>query len=460
MTAETTQPTPPPTTRVWCERALLPGGVADRVLIDVIDGRIASVSAGVDPPAAAHRRSGVTIPGAANAHSHAFHRAMRHRSQAGPGSFWTWREQMYAVASVLDPDRYHRLARAVFAEMVCSGYTTVGEFHYVHHRPGGTPYSDPNAIGEALTQAAVESGIRITLLDTLYLHGGLADDGYLTVFERQRRFGDASFEAWAERVGAIPPHDRRRVGAAVHSIRAVDPAAIASVARWATDRDAPIHAHVSEQPVENQQCRAAHGCTPVELLARAGALNAGFTAVHATHLTEHDVALLGVAGSTVCVCPTTERDLGDGVGPMRRLADAGVRLAIGSDSHAVIDPFEEARAIELDERLVRGERGFFAVAELLATMTAGHRSLGWSDVGSIAPGQRADLVTVSLESPRTAGSTPDAVPEAVVYAASAADVTHVMIDGVSIVDDGDHHDIDVAAALTASIAEIIAEVSA
>lgn len=448
----------PATTRVWCERALLPDGLADRVLIDIVDGRIASVSAGVDPPPATQRRPGVTIPGAANAHSHAFHRAMRHRSQAGHGSFWTWREQMYAFATVLDPDRYHRLARAVFAEMVRSGYTTVGEFNYIHHRPGGIPYADPNAMGEALTQAAIEVGIRITLLDTVYLHGGLADDGYLAVFERQRRFVDDSFEAWAERVDAIPPHHRRRVGVAVHSIRAVDPAAIASIARWAADRDAPMHAHVSEQPAENQQCRAAHGCTPVELLARAGALSAGFTAVHATHLTDHDIALLGVAGSSVCVCPTTERDLGDGVGSMRRLADAGATLVIGSDSHAVIDPFEEARAIELDERLVRGERGFFDVAELLATMTAGHRSLGWNDVGSIASGQRADLVSVSLESPRTAGSAPDAVAEAVVYAAAAADVTHVMIDGVSIVDDGAHRSIDVAAELAASISELAAEV--
>ncbi len=445
------------TTRLWCEHALLPDGHASRVAIDITDGRISAVTAGVDPTADAVRRSGVTIPGAANSHSHAFHRVLRHRSQTGHGSFWTWREQMYGIAAALDPDRYHRLARAVFAEMVVSGYTVVGEFHYVHHRPDGTPYAEPNAMAEALTQAAVDAGIRLTLLDTVYLHGGLADDGYLALFERQRRFGDASVEAWAERVSGLRPDARRRVGAAIHSVRAVDPAAIETVARWTAEAGAPLHAHVSEQPVENEQCLAAHGCTPVELLARSGVLATNFTAVHATHLTEIDVATLGAAGASVCLCPTTERDLGDGVGPARRLAQAGAVLTIGSDSHAVIDPFEEARAIELDERLVAGGRGTFKTPELVATMSAGHASLGWHDVGSIAVGQRADLVTVALDSPRTAGSWLDAVQEAVVFAATAADVTHVMIDGMTVVDEGRHRTIDVAAELAAAITELVAE---
>jgi formiminoglutamate deiminase len=443
------------TTHLWCEHALLPDGHARRVAIEVVDGRIASVTAGVDPAPGVDRRPGVTIPGAANAHSHAFHRALRHRSQTGHGSFWTWREQMYAVAAALDPDRYHRLARAVFGEMVMSGYTVVGEFHYVHHRPDGTPYADPNAMAEALTEAAREAGIRITLLDTVYLHGGLADDGYLALFERQQMFGDASAEAWAERVAALPADDRRRVGAAIHSVRAVDPAAIRAVAGWTEAAGAPLHVHVSEQPAENDQCLAAHGCTPVELLARTGVLATNFTAVHATHLTDDDVKRLGVAGASVCLCPTTERDLGDGVGPARRLVDAGATLTIGSDSHAVIDPFEEARAIELDERLVGGERGTFSAGELTAAMTAGHASLGWHDAGSITGGQRADLVTLRLDSPRTVGSLPDAVHAAVVFAATAADVTHVMIDGVNVVEHGGHSRIDVARELSAAIAEVV-----
>ena len=247
------------TTRLWCEHALLPDGPAERVTIDVTDGRISGVAADTGRPADARRRRGVTIPGAANTHSHAFHRALRHRSQMGHGSFWTWRDHMYTVAKALDPDRYHRLARAVFAEMVLSGFTTVGEFHYVHHQADGTPYSDPNAIAEALTEAAAEAGIRMTLLDTVYLHGGLADDGYLALYGRQLRFGDDNVEAWAQRVDALETTPRRRVGAAVHSVRAVDPAALSEIAAWVEERSAPLHAHVSEQPAENDQCLAAHG---------------------------------------------------------------------------------------------------------------------------------------------------------------------------------------------------------
>lgn len=445
------------TTRLWCEHALLPDGPAAGVAIDVADGRISSVTTGTDPAPDATRRAGVTMAGAANTHSHAFHRALRHRSQAGHGSFWTWRQQMYAVAATLDPDRYHRLARAVFAEMVLSGYSVVGEFHYVHHRPDGTPYAEPNAMGEALVQAAADAGIRITLLDTVYLHGGLADDGYLRLFAGQRRFADASVEAWIGRVTALGAGDRHRVGAAIHSVRAVDPEEIAGVAAWAAEHEVPLHAHVSEQPAENDQCRTAHGCSPIELLAGGGALGPDFTAVHATHISKHDISLLGDAGASVCLCPTTERDLGDGIGPVRRLARAGVVLTTGSDSHAVIDPFEEARAIELHERLVSGERGTFSAQELAATMTAGHGSLGWHDAGSIAVGRRADLVTVALDSQRTAGSAPGAVGEALVFAATTADVRHVMIDGVSVVENGRHLHLDVAAELVATIDAAVGE---
>jgi formiminoglutamate deiminase len=441
---------------VWCERALLRHGVSEGVTIEVADGRIAAVAAGTAPPAACEHRIGLTIPGAANTHSHAFHRALRHRSQVGRGSFWTWRDQMYRVAQRLDPERYHRLARGVFAEMVLAGYTSVGEFHYIHHQPDGTPYSEPNAMAEALTEAACQAGIRITLLDTLYLHGGLDAGRYQPVTVGQRRFSDRSFDQWADRAGRLAPTSQRRVGAAIHSVRAVDPGAIGEVARWAAESSMPLHAHVSEQPAENEQCDAAHGCTPIGLLARAGALGPSFTAVHATHLTDHDVALLGASGSSVCLCPTTERDLGDGLGPARQLADAGVHLAIGSDSHAVVDPLEEARAIELDERLARRERGLFDASELAAAMTAGHRSLGWDDAGAIAVGNRADLVTVSMDSLRTVGAHAGFELEATVFAATAADVTHVMIDGVNVAEREQHRTIDVVAELNAAIAEVVA----
>ena len=206
---------------------------------------------------------------------------------------------MYALAERLDPERYLALARATYAEMALAGITTVGEFHYLHHGPDGTPYGDPNEMGRALIAAAAEAGIRITLLDCCYLHGGIgaAPEG------AQRRFSDGSAEAWAERVDELEESESVRIGAAIHSMRAVDPEAAAVVAAWARKRDRPLHAHVSEQPAENEACLEAYGRTPTALLADAGALDANFTAVHATHLDDGDVTLLGGSGSCCCVCP-------------------------------------------------------------------------------------------------------------------------------------------------------------
>ncbi|MDX2378626.1 MAG: formimidoylglutamate deiminase [Acidimicrobiia bacterium] len=448
----------------YADLALIAGVVRERVSIDVDQGRFASIVHDSDrSPGSMHLR-GLTLPAMANAHGHAFHRALRGRVQTGSGSFWTWRELMYSAVERLDPDNYFRLARATFAEMVLAGYGVVGEFHYVHHRPDGGRYDDPNAMGEALLAAAAEAGIRITLLDALYLHGGIGTDGsYRPPEGVQVRFTDGSVEAWAERVEALrsidllgPQHGR--FGAAVHSVRAVDLPAIGALASQAIDWDAPLHAHVSEQRAENEACIAAHGTTPTGALRAAGALGSRFTAIHATHLADDDIAALGSARATVCFCPTTERDLGDGIGPSRALVDAGVRLSVGSDSHAVIDPFEEARAIELDERLASGERGVHSTASLLEMASAnGHRSLGWDDAGMIAIGSRADLVTVSLDSVRTAGSGSGSALESALFSATAADVCDVVVDGVPVVADGRHARIDVAAELAASIGELFGE---
>ena len=413
-------------TALWCEHAWIGGDEpAAGVRIELDGDRIAAVAAGA-PRRDAQRLAGLTIPGLANAHSHAFQRALRGRAQ-GRGSFWTWREEMLALAETIDPDGYLRLARATFAEMALAGVTVVGEFHYLHHGPGGVPYDDPNEMGRAVLAAAAEAGIRIVLLDACYLHGGSA------------RFRDTSAEAWAERVAQLAG-----AGAAIHSIRAVDPAAARVVAGWAAARDVPLHAHVSEQPAENAFARETHGATPTALLHDAGALGERFTAIHATHVTADDVALLGGAGATVCLCPTTERDLADGIGPAGALAAAGARLAVGSDSQAVIDLFEEARAIELDERLASGERGLHSPAALLDAATAGgYASLGLGDGGRIAPGALADLATIGLDSVRLAG-----VPVATAaFCASAADVRDVMAAGRWIVRDGAHVSIDVAAEL-------------
>ena len=420
------------------------------VLVGVTSAATTAAVAGRVDDGDVVRLPGLTLPGLANAHSHAFHRALRGRTQAGSGSFWTWREQMYALAGSLTPDSYFELARAVYGEMVLAGVTGVGEFHYLHHGPDGTPYADANAMGAALAAAAGEAGLRITLLDTCYLQGGVTAG----LKGAQVRFGDGDALSWATRASELDAlvGQRVRVGAAIHSVRAVDPASMQIVAAWAAGRNAPLHAHVSEQPAENDQCHEAYGCSPTALLARHGVLSERFTAVHATHLSAADVALLGGHGCTTCFCPTTERDLADGIGPARALRDAGARLSLGSDSHAVVDLFEEARAVELDERLATNVRGGHdSVSLLRAATAAGHASLGWPEAGRLAVGAPADFVTVGLGSVRLAGTGPTTALDAVVFAATAADVRQVVVGGEIVVADGRHQRFDVAAELAHTI---------
>ena len=314
------------------------------------------------------------------------------------------------------------------------------------------PTTDPNETGRALAAAAADAGIRITLIDTCYLQGGdgSAPEG------AQRRFADRDAHAWIERVDTLSDLGAHaRPGAAIHSVRAVDPGACATVASWANERDLPLHAHVSEQPAENEAIEAAYGHSPTAVLAEAGALSDLFTAIHFTHTSPEDVAVLGSAGATACLCPTTERDLADGVGAARAFADAGARLALGSDSHAVIDHFAEMRATELDQRLVTGERGLHSSAELLRAATGdGHRSIGWPEAGVIAPGAICDLVTVSLDGVRLAGVDAGSALDAAVFAATAADVSGVIAGGREVVRDGAHAGLDVAAELRETIGAV------
>jgi formiminoglutamate deiminase len=415
------------------ERAWVAGALRTAVLVEVDAGRFTRVepdSRDAELPRDTELVSGLTLPGFANTHSHAFHRALRGRTQRGRGTFWTWRDQMYDVAGRLDPDSYYALARATYREMAAAGITTVGEFHYLHHQPDGTPYDEPNAMGDALTAAAQEAGVRICLLDTCYLSAGFGRP----VEGVQRRFSDGTVDAWVERMsGQREPADGVMIGGAFHSVRAVPRE---DIRRYT---GAILHVHLSEQVAENEQCLATYGVTPARLLHESGNhLGPQVTVVHATHLTDDDIELLGTTGTNVCITPTTERDLADGIGPAERLQRAGCRITLGSDSHAVIDPFEEMRGLEMDERLASQERGHWSAAELLVAAT-GHATIGFPDAGRIAVGDRADLVSLDTTTPRTAGTGADEHTAA--FAATAADVVQVISDGRLVFTRGDEVEI-------------------
>jgi formiminoglutamate deiminase len=393
------------------------GRPAENVLIEVEGGRIKSVEEDVFAPSGAVELKGWTLPGFANVHSHAFQRLLRGEIESGGGDFWAWRERMYRYTR-WDPADYFKHARFVFREMLEVGITAVGEFHYLH--------SHGNELGEALIDAATEEGIRLTLIDACYLRGGL--DGR-ELEPEQMTFSDGDADAWARRVDDLAESDGVRIAAAIHSVRAVDPESMRIVAAWARERQAPLHMHLAEQRAEVDECLEVERCTPAELLEREGILGPDLVAVHAIHLNEHDVELLGANQVGVCACPTTERDLGDRVGPLRSLSQAGCALSVGSDSNAVIDMLEEARAIDLDQRRALGRRVLHQPSELLAAATAnGMRALGW-EAGELRPGMLADFVTLDPSS----GLWRELTPAYVVYGVSPCDVTNVVVGGVTVV---------------------------
>ena len=426
-------------TTYWCESLLVDGVATAGVRLTAgADGRITGRADGV-PAEPGDIRLGAVLPGLANAHSHAFHRALRGRTHDQGGDFWRWRESMYAVAHALGPGRYRQLARAVFAEMLVSGYTAVAEFHYLHHRADGTPYPQAHAMELALATAAREVGIRLVLLDTSYLAGGLNTP----LRPEQRGFSDGSAAGWLTRWAALnatlsaDAADRPAepalvtLGAALHSVRAVPRDAMREILAG-LPTEVPLHIHLSEQPQENTDCLAAYRLTPAELLNDLGALTPRLSVVHATHLSDHDLQLLGRNGVTVVMCPSTEADLGDGIGRARELADAGSPIALGSDQNAVVDPFLEMRGLEAGERLASGRRGRFTPAALLrAAGTDGYTALGLGRAG-LALGDPADLVEVDAHSIRTAGARPDQL----VLAATAADVRRVIVAGRVVADRG------------------------
>ena len=404
------------------------------VRITFANGLITEIESDVAPSANDSRISGVVIPGFVNAHSHAFHRALRGRTHSGLGDFWAWRTLMYQVANRLTPENYLALATAVFSEMALAGITHVGEFHYVHHQQNGKQYDDPNEMGKVIIEAAKRAGIRLTLLDVAYLHGGLNGE---QLGDEQRRFCDITIEQWLKRVEDLGTGNAMlTIGLAPHSVRAVHQAELEQIAKYRNNR--VVHIHVSEQPAENSACIKATGRTPTQLLSDANLLGSFTTAVHATHLTPEDILLLGRSKTTACFCPTTERDLADGIGPSEQLVAAGASLSLGSDSHAVIDMFEEARAVEMHQRLITNRRGVHRSSDLLKAATInGAHSLGCNSYGLVV-GAAADFIAVSTESVRLASFDAKNGAAHLVHSATSTDVRDVWVGGVQIVADHIH----------------------
>jgi len=352
----------------------------------------------------------IALPGLANVHSHAFQRLLRGRVQARDpareDSFWTWRERMYALAEGLDLEGIRAAARRCYRECLEAGYTAVGEFHYLHHDVGARAFpGDGLATARAHLEAARDAGLRIAMLWCVYARGGFGRP----LEGRQARFRVADLDAVRralDALGGACDGRHARVGLAIHSVRAVPRAWLGPLAEEARARGLPLHAHVSEQPAEVQGCRDHHGITPVELLRQEGVLGPTFTAVHATWLDPEDVAALAAAGATVCVCPTTEGDLGDGFPPTAELHAAGVPLAIGSDSHAVIDPFAELRALEYQARARAGRRcvitdtrGEVAPALRAVGHDNGYRALGLEGAGDVVTLRAEDTVFEGVGDP-------------------------------------------------------------
>ena len=379
----------------------------------------------VGPASDGERLAGRALaPGFVNAHSHAFQRGLRGRVERRDpyhpeDDFWTWREQMYALVESLDPAGIREASLRCYREMLRAGYTSVAEFHYLHHRPDGGPYEDPNELAKAVAQAAEEAGIRLLLLPAAYARGGIP------------RFRDTEVEAFLERVDALRGWAKGRelveVGVAAHSVRAVPRAWLERLGEYARRNDLPLHVHADEQPREIRECEEEHGMRPIELLAKTGFLGRGATVIHATHANERELALLSEHGSSVCACPTTEGNLGDGFLPAQGILRLGIGLQVGSDSHARVDPFEELREIETNARRLSGARNVL-VQPGDDSPTPWLLRAGWGREG-VTAGHPADFVEIDLEHPAVADVGHGDLPSSLVFGAGSGVVAASWVAG-------------------------------
>ncbi len=443
--------TSPP--RAYLPDLLYAGGeVRSGAALCVKEGSVTAVGdapAGFEPVRLA---GAAVLPGLVSAHSHAFQRALRGWTEprGGAEDFWGWREAMYRVASSLDPEELFAVARLAFQEMAGAGVTAVGEFHYLHRAPGGRPYADPHETARQLARAAREVGLRLALLRGAYARAGPGE----APSPAQRRFVEPSPDDALRALDDLDAELCRRdplvsLGLAPHSVRACPADWIERLAAEARRRRLPLHLHVAEQPAEVERCRAEHGVGPVELRERLGARSPATTAVHAIHLAPPEIALLGRSGATVCACPTTERDLGDGVVPADRLLAAGARLALGTDANGQIDLLEDARELEYHLRLLALRRGILGAAgaasgepvpslaaRLYGFASAGGMASRGLTGGTLAPGEPADFVVVRLDDASVAGSSERDLLATVVASMARSAVRDVYVAGEPVVEDG------------------------
>lgn len=395
------------------------------------------------------------LPGLVNAHSHAFQRVIRgrteRRSQSTTDTFWTWRQQMYAAANRLSPEDIYVVSRMAFLEMALSGITAVGEFHYIHHAPDGSRYSDSNLIEREVIRAARDVGLRIALLRVAYARAGFQTEPN----PQQVRFienSPAIYLTNLEQLLAAPElqDGMSWIGVAPHSVRAVPLDYLKTVVEFASARGLVVHMHVAEQTAEVEACIEEYGRSPVALLDTEGLLSEKFTAVHAIHVTPKAVGALARNRANVCACPTTERNLGDGVVPADAYYSAGVPISLGSDSQTQIDLLEDARELEYHLRLQRTARNVLAPADDVDESALARRlfdcatvngatSIGFNG-GNLEPGSPADFFTVDLDDPSIAGSSPDNLLANIVFSLSRTAIRDVVIGGKRIVEDGRHRD--------------------
>ena len=425
--------------------------VSDTALVTDNQGRILELVPAANYATGIRLQNRAILPGLVNAHSHAFQRVIRgrteYRSSDTTDSFWTWRDLMYRAANTLDVDDIYVASRMAFLEMALSGITAVGEFHYLHRAPNGEPYDDPNLIAKQVIRAAQDVGLRIALLRVAYERAGFNQgpnplqrrfietaETYCHNLERLRSdLGDDAL-AWA---GCTP-----------HSVRAVSLNYLKIVNDYASRNNLAMHMHVAEQPAEVAACIEEYGRSPVALLDTEGLLSDKFTAVHAIHVTPKAIASLAKSGAFVCACPTTERNLGDGVVPADAYLENGVPICFGTDSHVQIDLLEDARELEYHLRLQRKERNVLASTNehgrsALATRLFdcatinGAKSIGFNG-GSLEPGTPADFVTIDLNDPSIAGASEEDLLSNIVFSLSRSAIKDVVVQGKRIVVDGHH----------------------